>query len=167
VEPTCQDGESPLIGPDSVVTLREVTADNLGAILALEVFDKQRDFVASNARSIAQAHFHQEAWFRAIYADDVPVGFVMLHDENLRDEIRQNDYYFLWRLMIDKRYQKSGFGRRAIQLLVEHVKKRPNAKTLLSSFRDGPDGPEAFYAKLGFERTGNEHDGEIEIRLRL
>jgi len=35
----------------------------------------------------------------------------MLHDENLRDEVRQNDYYFLWRLMIDKRYQKFGFGR--------------------------------------------------------
>jgi len=45
----------------------------------------------------------------------------MLHDENLRDEVRQNDYYFLWRLRIDRRYQKCGFGRRAIQLLVEHV----------------------------------------------
>jgi diamine N-acetyltransferase len=95
------------------------------------------------------------------------VGFVMLHDENLRAEVRQDDYYFLWRLMIDKRYQRSGFGRRAIQLLIEHVKQRPNATTLLSSFHEGPDGPEGFYAKLGFERTGNEHNGEIEIRLRL
>jgi len=68
---------------------------------------------------------------------------------------------------LDRRYQKCGFGRRAIQLLVEHVKQRPNAKTWLSSFRGDPGGPEGFYAKLGFERTGNEHDGEIEIRLRL
>ena len=156
-----------MVGPDSKVTLREVTADTLGAVLALEVFDPQRSFVASNAKSIAQAHFHKEAWFRAIYADEVPVGFVMLHDENLRDEVRQNDYYFLWRLMIDRRYQKLGFGRRAMQLLIEHVKQRPNAKTLLSSFRSGRNSPEGFYAKLGFKRTGNEHAGEIEIGLDL
>jgi diamine N-acetyltransferase len=156
-----------LISPDTEVTLREVTADNLGAILALEVFDEQRDYVASNAKSIAQAHFHQEAWFRAVYAGDIPVGFLMLHDENLRNEVRQNDYYFLWRLMIDKRYQKFGFGRRAVQLLIEHVKQRPNAKMLLSSFHNGPRSPEGFYAKLGFERTGNETEDEIEIRLRV
>jgi len=156
-----------LISRDAEVTLREVTADTLGAILALEVFDEQRDYVASNAKSIAQAHFRQEAWFRAIYAGDIPVGFVMLHDENLRNDVRQNDYYFLWRLMIDKRYQNFGFGRRALQLLIEHVKQRPNAKVLFSSFRDGPRSPGGFYAKLGFERTGNETDGEIEIRLRL
>ena len=45
MEPTRADGELPLIEPDSVVSLREVTADNLGAIRALEVFDRQRDFV--------------------------------------------------------------------------------------------------------------------------
>ena len=156
-----------MIGPHSKLTLREVTADNLGAVLALEVFDEQRNWVASNARSIAQAHFHQEAWFRAIYADEVPVGFLMLHDENLRDEVRQNDYYFLWRLMIDKRYQNLGFGRRAVRLLIDHVKQRPNASTLLSSFRSGQNSPEGFYAKLGFTRTGNEHDGEIEVGLGL
>jgi len=156
-----------LIERDSKVTLREVTSQNLGAVLALEVFDEQRNFVASNARSIAQAHFYKEAWFRAIYADDVPVGFLMLHDENLRDEVRQNDYYFLWRLMIDKRHQKLGFGRQAVRLLIEHVKQRPNAKTLLSSFRSGQNSPEGFYTKLGFKRTGHEHDGEIEIGLGL
>jgi diamine N-acetyltransferase len=151
----------------SKITLREVTPDNLGAVMALDVFDDQRDFVASNARSIEQAQSHSEAWLRAIYAGDTPVGFVMLHDENLRDEIRQKDYYFLWRLMIDRRYQKRRFGRRAMELLVEHVKKRPHATMLMSSFRPGANSPEGFYAKLGFERTGNEHDGEIEIRLRL
>jgi diamine N-acetyltransferase len=156
-----------LISPDSKITLREVTPDNLEAILALEVFDEQRNYIASNAKSIAQARLHQEAWFRAIYADDTPVGFLMLHDENLRDEVRQPDYYFLWRIMIDWHYQKLGFGRRALELLIEHVKQRPNATMLVSSFRSGEKGPEGFYARLGFERTGVEHDGEIEVRLRL
>jgi diamine N-acetyltransferase len=159
--------EFAVIDRDSKVTLREVTPDNLEAIIALEVSNEQRDFVAANTKSIEQAQTHQEAWLRAIYAGETPVGSVMLRDENLKDEVTQNDYYFLWRLMIDKRYQNLGFGRRAMELLIEHIKRRPNATTLLSSFRDGPGSPEGFYAKLGFERTGNELDGEVEIRLRL
>ena len=46
-----------VIPTDAVVSLREVTKDTLGAILALEVDESQRRFVATNAKSIAQAHF--------------------------------------------------------------------------------------------------------------
>ena len=62
------------------VSLREVTKDTLQSILDLKVSPDQEQFVATNAKSIAQAHFYESAWFRAIYADDVPVGFVMLSD---------------------------------------------------------------------------------------
>jgi GNAT superfamily N-acetyltransferase len=33
--------------------------------------------------------------------------------------------YFIWRFMIDERYQKLGFGRRAMELVLEYVKSRP------------------------------------------
>jgi diamine N-acetyltransferase len=53
------------------VTLREITHETLGAILKLKVAPSQESFVASNAVSIAQAHFQPEtAWFRGIYAGD-------------------------------------------------------------------------------------------------
>ncbi|MCY4353780.1 MAG: hypothetical protein OXC09_03205 [Truepera sp.] len=69
---------SKAINPDPTgkVTLREITADTLGSILNLSVSEDQERFVASNARSIAQAHFSEHAWFRAIYASEEPVGFV-------------------------------------------------------------------------------------------
>ena len=35
----------------------------------------------TRARSIAQAHFEEKAWYRAIYADERPVGFIMLYDD--------------------------------------------------------------------------------------
>jgi diamine N-acetyltransferase len=61
------------------VTLREITKDNWRDLLRLKVAPSQEQFVASNAMSIAEAHFNPEvAWFRAIYAGDVPVGFLML-----------------------------------------------------------------------------------------
>jgi diamine N-acetyltransferase len=155
------------LNPDAVVTLREVTTENFRDILTLRVSPKQREYVASNDRSVAEAHFHQEAWFRAIYADETPVGFLMLHDENLREEVRQDDYYFLWRLMVDERFQGLGFGRRAMQLLVQHVRQRPNASALLTSFHPGSAGPRGFYQKLGFAETGKHVGEEIEMRLEL
>jgi len=146
---------------DSSVTLRKITEETLGAILELQVREDQRKFVAGNARSIAQAHFSPYAWFRAIYADDTPVGFVMLWDDPDKPE------YYLWRLMIDARYQGSGFGRRAVELLIRHVRSRPNASELLTSVVQANGGPQGFYERLGFELTGDYEDGEAVMRLAL
>ncbi len=64
------------------VTLREITKENLKDILRLKVAPNQEQFVAPNAVLIAEAHFAPEVvWFRAIYAGDVPVGFLMLEDD--------------------------------------------------------------------------------------
>jgi diamine N-acetyltransferase len=62
------------------VTLREIDADTVRAICALRVTPAQEQQVAHNAVSIAQAHFEPAAWFRAVYANDEPVGFAMLYD---------------------------------------------------------------------------------------
>lgn len=150
-----------MITQDSQVTLREITADTVRAICKLAVREDQQKFVAPNAVSIAQAHFADTAWFRAIYAGDTPVGFAMLDDQPDKPE------YFLWRFMIDARYQGMSFGRRALELLVAHVRTRPNATELLTSVQPGEGGPLPFYEKLGFELTGEIDDGEAVLRLKL
>ena len=147
--------------PDGDVALREITEETLDAVLRLQVSEPQRKFVADNARSIAQAHFSPHAWFRAIYADDTPVGFVMLWDDLDKPE------YYLWRLMIDERYQGNGFGRRAVELLIRHVRSRPNASELLTSVVQADGGPQGFYERLGFELTGDYEEGEAVMRLAL
>jgi diamine N-acetyltransferase len=135
--------------------------------LRLRVRPEQERLVASNAVSIAEAYFHQEAWFRAIYADETPVGFLMLHDENLRDHPEKRDFYSLWRFMVDAEHQGKGYGIRATRLLIEHVKSNPNARELLVSYVPGEGSPEGFYRKIGFEHTGNTTHGELEMRLLL
>ena len=75
--------------------------------------------------------------------------------------------YYLWRYMIDARYQGLGFGRQALLLLIEHVRTRPDAKELLLSYVPAEGGPELFYAGLGFVNTGEVHDGENVMRLTL
>jgi diamine N-acetyltransferase len=149
------------VTPDAVVSLREVTADTVWAITRLKVKPDQAHFVAENATSIAQAYFEPKAWFRAIYADETPIGFVMLYDDPEKPE------YYLWRYMIDARYQRMGFGRRALEMFIDHVRTRPNATELLCSYVPGEGSPGPFYIGLGFVETGEVDDDENVIRLAL
>lgn len=146
---------------DAVVSLREVTTDNLDDILRLKVKPEQEKFVAGNAVSIAQAHFEDKAWFRAIYADETPVGFLMLYDDP-----DTNDY-FLWRFMIDRRYQGMHFGHRALKQLIDYVRAVPGAQELLVSYVPEEGNPGPFYVSMGFAETGQVHDGENVMKLEF
>lgn len=143
------------------VSLREVTADTVRQICRLRVAPGQEQFVAPNAISFAEALFHPTAWFRAIYAGDEPVGFVMLDDDAAKSE------YYLWRLMLDADQQRKGYGRRAVELVLDYVRTRPGATELRVSWVPGDGGPEGFYRGLGFEPTGEIDDGEVVGALRL
>ena len=90
------------------VSLKEVTRQTLRAVCKLDAGDDATQ-VAPNAVSIAEASFYDEAWFRAIYDDDVLVGFVMLYDPTLAEEPDEPDF-FLWRLMIDKAHPAQRAG---------------------------------------------------------
>lgn len=150
-------------GPDAEVTLREITAETVHEVCRLSnsLTPPQKYMVAPNAVSIAQAHFDDHAWFRAIYADEAPVGFMMLYDD---PEIPD---YFLWRLMVARPHQGKGFGRRAMELLIDHVRARPGATVLETSCEQGPGNPEGFYRKLGFVRSGKMFDDEVGLILTL
>jgi diamine N-acetyltransferase len=149
--------------PEAEVSLREITEDSVRDICRLSdtLTPPKKYMVAPNAVSIAQANFSEHAWFRAIYAGETPVGFVMLYDNPEEPE------YFLWRLMVAQQYHGKGFGRRAIELLVEHVKTRPGAKVLETSCGQGPGSPEGFYKRIGFERNGKMHGEEVGLSLAL
>ena len=153
--------EPAMPGRQANITLREITQENFRPVLGLTVAEQQQHFVATNLWSFAEAHFTPVAWPRAIYADEIPVGFVMLYDEP------QEPVYYLWRFMIDQRYQGLGFGKQALQLVIDYVKSRPNAKELGVSCVPGGGSPCSFYEKLGFRYTGQEHHGELELKLAL
>ncbi|MFW9819889.1 MAG: GNAT family N-acetyltransferase [Candidatus Thorarchaeota archaeon] len=137
--------------------------------MQLEVKPEQKYLVASNAVSIAEAYFNKDAWFRAIYADSNPVGFVMISDKSLKykNKPRYIPSYFLWRFMIDEKYQGMGYGKEAMKLIINHVKSRPNAKEFLLSHSKSDGNAGDFYKKCGFEYTGKEIYNELVMRLKL
>lgn len=144
-----------------MVELREVTNDNLRAVLEMSVTDDQQNYVAPNAWTVAEHAYATEAWLRAIYADEEPVGLLLL------SERRKVPRYYVWRFMIDRHHQRQGYGRAAMELLIDHVRMLPDATELFLSHVPGPHGPYEFYRRLGFEETGREEGGEREMVLAL
>ncbi len=155
-------GREAAMNPDTAtVSLREIDEATIVSILKLDVAPAQRGFVATNAVSLSQAHFSEHAWHRAIYADDTPVGFVMLSDNPADEGV------WLWRLMIDQRHQGCGYGRHAMEQVFDHVRTLSRPDVLFTSVVEGHGSPRPFYEGLGFLDTGEIEDGETVLRRDL
>jgi diamine N-acetyltransferase len=153
----------------SGVSLREVTPANRAAVEALAVTQEQSHYVDGVAESLQEAGQHPDArpWYRAVYVDGEPVGFVMISDGITVDNPAYVGPYYLWRLLIDHRFQGRGYGSAALDLVVEHVRTRADARTLLTSHVAGPASPVGFYLRYGFRLTGEVHEHEPLLELDL
>jgi len=148
------------------ITLREINADNARSVQALRCTPEQERFVSSVTDSLTEADENPQGnpWFRAVYADERPVGFVML-SWNVEPQLPEiNGPWFLWKLLIDHRHQGKGYGQEVVRQIVELVRGE-GATELLTSHVPGDGGPAGFYARLGFVPTG-ERDPAGEILLR-
>ena len=126
----------------------------------------QRMAVADNAVSIAQAHCSENAWMRAIYLGQTPIGFVLLHIGSDWEDGIDCPGVFLWRFMIAKQYQGQGYGKIAIKVLTNHLKNL-GIPRLYTSYHLGKGSPEGFYRRLGFKPTGDFYGDEPEVVLEL
>jgi diamine N-acetyltransferase len=150
------------------VELREITDDNRDAVCAVRVRPDQKKFVASVKKSLKEARKTPQAspWYRAVYADDVPVGFVMLSWAAPSGTRGVVGSYFLWRLLVGAQFQGRGYGRAALAKVIELVK-ADGGTELVTSYLPGKGQPWPFYQGFGFQPTGEIDDGEIVLRLEL
>ena len=148
-----------------VVSLRPISPSNRDAVEALSVSEAQQRFVSGVADSLREASEHPGA--RAIYwgvfADDTPVGFVMI-----ADEVDGPPYIsqYLWKLLIDERYQGRGYGTATLDLVVEYFRGRPGVEVIWTSASQGEGSPIPFYERYGFEQAGDLW-GEVKLRLTI
>lgn len=139
-----------------------VDASSVESVCAIDIAHSQRRFVSSVSESIARAAHPPiidgelvEPWYRAIVADGELAGFVML-------AFRPNAAPRLWQLLVDQRHQRRGIATRAVEEVARQLAARGDGR-LEATFVDEPGGPEVFYARLGFRRTG-ELDARGEVR---
>src|SRR5690606_32521438 len=151
--------------PPTDVRLVEITDDTFRNWTKLEVHRTQRRFVASVEESFVEALFHGDRHgvpllpvFRGIEADGEPVGFLMWSEAEPRP--------YLWRLLVDRRHQGRGIGRRALERWGRARRGRGHAAAGAGGAQ-AKGGPEPFYLGLGCEPPGECDDGEAVARLRF
>lgn len=158
----------------AVVELRDIVTDeDRATALRLRVGPGQDRFVASVEQSFADAIEHTEACARYWTVNDGEeiVGFAMISDgipeETLAADPTLVGPYFLWRLLIDERHQRRGYGTATLDAVVAYVRAKTGATELLTSYSEGEGSPGPFYKRYGFVATDRVVEGERVLRLDL
>ena len=150
-----------------IITLEKITYKNyIKVIWRLKVSPKQKNFVASNQCSLAEAYVAINnggvALPFAICRNKKPIGFLMIgyglsEEEDIDDEdpafiemVKKS--YCLWRFMIDKHYQGKGYGKKAMELALEYIHTFPcgKADTCWLSYEPENIVAKNLYASFGF-----------------
>lgn len=158
-----------------MIKLIEVTNDNIWDVCRLKVTKEQENFVAPNVVSLAEAYVTEKAGNVAIPMgicdEETLVGFVMLGfdcvDEN--DPKIAEGNYCIWRFMIDKDQQKKGYGRLALQTILDYIKTFPKgpAEYCFLSYEKENKVAKKLYESFGFRENGEICDGELVSVLKL
>lgn len=131
-----------------MITLNEVTKNNWIDVISLTVREDQREFIATNAVSLAQLHFLENFVARAIYDDQQLVGFALYGVDEDDGE------YWIYRFMIDQKFQGNHLGRAAMTAIIEDIRERkePRHTTITLSYEPRNQGAKQFYDKVVFRK---------------
>ena len=153
-----------------MIRLEEITNKNIWKVCTLEPFEEQKDFVAENIQSLAEAYATRNegnnALPLAVYKDDELIGFVMIGkgtvgNEEESDLIKEN--YCLWRLMIDKKFQGKGYGKQTMDAVMALIRTYPfgEAKKVWLSYEPENTHAREIYLRYGFIENGEMCGNEI------
>jgi diamine N-acetyltransferase len=146
---------------EMTIVLRPITKDNWEEAAGLQVREDQADFVAPNAWSIAESKFYPALQPMAICDDETMVGFLMYGVDP------QDGQYWLYRFMIDRRYQRRGLGRAGLARLIDLLGRTPGCTGLNVGYDPKNLVAERLYLNAGFVRTGLAPWGELTARHSL
>ncbi len=146
-----------------MLRLVDIDRYNYLSVLDLSAAPEQREVGATNQYSLAQAYAQPECVPLALYAENRPVGFAMY----CLDE--DDHQYWIYRLMIDQRYQGVGYGREAMHLLINRIRGLSDEEhqRVYISFEPGNEIAKALYESLGFIPDGRVLYGEVVYYLTL
>ena len=172
------------------IHLEKVTYDNVEDIVKLRVAKEQKDYVASNEWSLIDAYLAlaegKPVFPFGIYNGKTLVGFIMISYENewegykheswlCSDEYRfykGRNYYYIWRFMIDRRYQKRGYGKEAMECALDLIRSFPcgEAEYCVLSYEPENETARKLYGSLGFQEFDSsyfEEGDELSAVLKL
>lgn len=132
-----------------MIRLQEINRGNLWDIIDLKVSREQESLIASNAVSIAQSKIQPECIPLGVYRDGTPVGFAMYCIDS------EDNEWWIYRLMIDARYQGKGYGKEAFKLILNNIREdKTRNRVFLSVDRRGIKSTN-LCESMGFKYTGD------------
>lgn len=140
------------------VEIVELNAENWYDCCELEVSEEQKEYIEPNAVSIAQSKFETTLKPYAIYVEEKVVGFLMYNSV-----VEELDGFWVYRIMVDKRYQGNGIGKAATKLMMTEMIESLNAKKIVVGYHPKNMGAHNLYGSLGFIDNGDRFGKEMAV----
>ncbi|KSV65630.1 hypothetical protein N185_33240 [Sinorhizobium sp. GW3] len=140
------------------IAVNLVTHEDHDCVRSLRVSEDQSSFVASNEASLEEAEDNPACVPLIILGDGKPVGFAMY----ALDE--EDGNYWIYRLMIDARFQGKGYGRAALRRIIGLIAEQPDCSCVVLGVKPQNERARRLYESAGFRLTGDMIDGEIVLR---
>ncbi|HEL2002982.1 TPA: GNAT family N-acetyltransferase [Streptococcus suis] len=145
-----------------MIRLELVNKDNFEAVLQVQLAPEDQRRVASVEHSLAQAWLYREDGHLLPYAvksGQKVVGFVLL-------SIQEDKSYYVWRLLIDKKYQNRGHGKEVIRQILVLAKEDTLCQKVTMNYVIGNHKMRYILEKLGFQFIGLEGQ-EMKMELSI
>ena len=143
------------------ITLRDIDRSSWQKCCGLKVAESQKNFVAPNMYSLAQAAYEPDTYPMGIYLDGELVGFVMwCFDSDIPG-------WEMVRLMVDEEHQHKGIGEAAVKKLLQLVTAKLGHIVMYTSAEPTNANAIALYEKLGFKKNGRFIYGEVMLETQL
>ncbi|WP_312247990.1 GNAT family protein [Streptococcus parasuis] len=144
-----------------MIRLELVNKDNFDQVLDLEVAPKDQRRVASVEYSLAQAWLYRDSevlFPYAVKSGQLIVGFLLLSYQHM-----ENSYY-IWRLLIDQKYQNQSFGKEVIRQVLQRARDDQQCHKVTVNYVIGNHKMRYILEKFGFQPVGL--DGQ-EMKMEL
>jgi len=145
------------------IYLKPIDKNNWEEAIRLSVKKEQQTLIASNLYSIAEVQFLDDFYAKGIYLDETMIGFTMFGIDS------DDNNYWIYRLMIDKKFQGKGIGKQAIHLVIDEIRRNNNANISIIMIGYAPENFTAkfLYKKVGFIETELSSWGEQLAKYSL
>lgn len=136
---------------EAKIRLAEVTEKNWPEVASLSVEDWQKGFVAPAQGILARGYVYRNCGGRVyvIEADGTVVGAALV-----RDFTEEPIGYDLQQFMIDRRYQGRGYGTRALELILDELRKEGRYGHVEVCVKKEDKAAIRLYRKMGFRDSG-------------
>lgn len=137
-----------------MILLQEITRENFWECIELSVNQEQTHFVTSNAVSIAQSKVQPECIPLAVYDDEIMIGFIMYCID------RDDGEYWIYRMMIDKKFQSKGYGKKTMSKILDIIKEDKTHNKIFLGVHKESTYAVKLYRSFGFDFNGQVFGSE-------